>query len=138
MRLRLLYVCSIALALLITVAIASSCAQPAPTLIPANTPAPPAPSPPSNVDTPAYKDSEVIGIAGNQPDVKSLYAAAETTKDYKFPEVKDFNWSAQYLGSGRWYVTLSYTQWDYNLNGYLARTKNWFFDEAKGALTPTG
>jgi hypothetical protein len=98
-----LCICLIALALLITVAIPLSCAQPAPTLIPLNTPAPPTPTPKSNVDTPAYKDSEVIGIAGNQQDVKALYATAETTRDYKFPEDKDFNWSAQYLGSGRWF-----------------------------------
>jgi hypothetical protein len=103
-----------------------------------NTPAPPTPTPKSNVDTPAYKDSEVIGIAGNQQDVKALYATAETTRDYKFPEDKDFNWSAQYLGSGRWFVKLSYTQWDYNVNGYVARTKSWFFDEAKGALSTAG
>jgi len=138
MRSRLFYVNSIAMAFLITLAFASSCAQPAPPLIPVNTPAPPSSAPKSNVDTPAYKDSEVIGIAGNQPDVKSLYTLAETTKDYKFPEVKDFNWTARYLGSGRWYVTLDYTQWDYNLNGYVTRAKNWFFEESKGALIPAG
>jgi hypothetical protein len=114
----------------------TGCAQPPPTLTPASPSA--APSPESTIDAPAYKETDIIGIAGNQVEVKSLYAAAEATKDYKFPEVKDFKWSAQYIGSGRWYVTLAYTQWDYNANGYIARTKGWFFEEANGTLSPAG
>jgi hypothetical protein len=70
--------------------------------------------------------------------VKALYSSAETTKNYAYPEVKDFQWTAQYLGSGRWFVSLAYTQWDYNLGGYISRTKSWFFEEATGVLTPAG
>lgn len=32
-------------------------------------------------------------------------------------------------------VILMYQEWDYNMNGYIARMKNWFFDESTGKLT---
>jgi hypothetical protein len=138
MEIRLLPLMGMTMMLLITTTVITGCAQPAPTLIPVNSPDTLIPSPTSTVDTPAYKESAIIGIANNQPEVKSLYAVAETTRDYKYPEIKDFKWTAQYLGTGRWYVRLDYTQWSYDLNGYITQTKSWFFEESKGALTPAG
>ncbi len=137
MRSRLLYVILTAFVLGTIAVYVAGCGTAAPTIIPSPTPAPPVPvpSPTVIVDTPAYNADQLVGIAMQQPDVKSLYAAAETTKDYIYPEVKDFNWTANYLGASRWIITFTCAEWDYNVGGYVGRVKNWFFDESTAKLT---
>ena len=94
------------------------------------------PSPKEKADTPAYTSSDVEAFARQLPEIQALYAAAERTKDYAYPEVIDIKWMEEYKGNGRWLVTLAYTQWDYNLKGYVAKARYWFFDETKPTLIP--
>ena len=93
------------------------------------------PSPTAKVDKPAYTAEDVIAFARQQSEIQALYAAAEKTKDYKYPEVNDFNWMAEYKGDSRWLITFTFTQWDYNISGYVARARYWYFDESGPKLT---
>lgn len=91
---------------------------------------------PIKENTPTYSENTVIALAQQQPEAQAIYAAADKTKTYAFPETKDFNWTAQYYtDSGQWLVTFTYAQWDYNASGYFSQTKRWFFDEGTGKFT---
>ena len=79
-----------------------------------------------------------VGVVLNAREWHTFPAALQTAFCATRKAKCNFNWTAQYLGSGRWYVALAYMQWDNDLSGYVATKKNWFFDEAKGALTTAG
>ncbi len=97
---------------------------------------PPPASPALTQDIPVYNADQVVGITKQRPEIKNLYDAAEKSKDWAFPEVRDINVTANYIGQGQWRVVAYYQQLNLNTGAYENKAFYYIFVESAATEIP--